>query len=84
MSEDTPSYPHRDYRGTEGAVDDATAPGTPPDERRKLPRGRVGVSRPKSPRTGVRDPGKPHTGDDGEQSYGAPINDSPEDRGKKE
>jgi hypothetical protein len=79
---DTPKYPHRDYRGTEGVVEDAQRAG-PPDEGRKLPRGRVGASRGQSPRRGVRDPGKPHTGSEGEPSYGAPMNDKPEDRGKK-
>lgn len=77
----TPKYPHRDYRGTRGAIDDAD--GTSAKKKRKFPRGRVGASRPNSPRSGVRDPGKPHTGADGEKSYGAPIDDSPENRGKK-
>ncbi len=67
----------RDYRGVDGAVDDADNP-----PKKKIPRGRVGVSRPKSPRRGVRDPGDAHEGSEGEPSYGAPIDDKPEDRGK--
>lgn len=66
---------HRDYRGVEGQVKDA-------DNERRLPRGRIGASRPKSPRPGVRDPGKPHKGPEGEKAYGTPIDDRPEDRGK--
>lgn len=58
----------RDYRGTEGQVEDADPP---PDENRRNPRGRTGVSRGQSPRPGVRDPGKPHTGSEGEPAYGA-------------
>ena len=72
----------RDYRGTEGQVEDAD-PAPPPDERRRNPRGRVGEGRAKSPRRGVRDPGKPVEGSEGEPSYGAPIDDKPEDRGKE-
>ena len=71
----------RDYRGTRGAIEDAEK--GPPDERRKLPRGRVGAGRPKSPRKGVRDPGKPYEGPEGEKAYGPPIDDKPENRGKK-
>ena len=81
MADENKSETHsRDYRGTEGVIDDIDPP---PDERRKLPRGRVGVSRPKSPRKGVRDPGEPTEGPEGEKAYGAPIDDAPEDRGKK-
>ena len=72
----------RDYRGVEGAVEDAQKGA--PDEGRKLPRGRVGASRGKSPRPGVRDPGKPYEGPEGEKAYGPPIDDRPEDRGKKD
>ena len=83
MAEDKGSV-FRDYRGTEGVIEDADpSPSGPPDERRKLPRGRVGASRPKSPRKGVRDPGKPYEGPEGEKAYGPPIDDKPEDRGKK-
>ena len=71
---------HRDYRGTEGVIDDIDPP---PDERRRNARGRTGVGRVKSPRPGVRDPGEPHEGPEGEKAYGAPIDDAPEDRGKK-
>jgi hypothetical protein len=74
-------YKRRDYRGTEGAIDDAV--NGAPDENRRLPRGRIGAGRPKSPRPGVRDPGKPTEGPEGEKAYGPPIDDSPENRGKK-
>ena len=81
MADENKSETHsRDYRGTEGVIDDIDPP---PDEGRKLPRGRVGVSRPKSPRPGVRDPGEPREGTEGEKAYGATIDDAPEDRGKK-
>lgn len=70
----------RDYRGTEGQIDDADPP---PDERRRNARGRVGAGRSKSPRPGVRDPGKPTEGPEGEPAYGAPIDDDPAERGKK-
>lgn len=79
MSESTK---FRDYRGTEGQIDDAD-PGPPPDEKQKFPRGTIGRGRPKSPRPGVRDPGKPYEGSEGEKAYGPPIDDRPEDRGKK-
>jgi len=75
---------YRDYRGVEGAVEDAEkGKEGAPDERQKFPRGRVGTGRPKPPRTGVRDPGKPYEGPEGEKAYGPPIDDRPEDRGKK-
>jgi hypothetical protein len=77
MAEESKGSNTRDYRGVDGVVDDAD---NPP---KRIPRGRVGASRPKSPRPGVRDPGKPHEGPDGEKAYGAPISDRPEDRGKK-
>jgi hypothetical protein len=62
----------RDYRGVEGAVEDAQKGA--PDEGRKLPRGRVGASRGKSPRPGVRyvDPESAREGSEGEKEYGAP------------
>lgn len=60
----------RDYRGTEGQVEDAD-PVTPPDERRRNARGRIGASRPKSPRPAVRDPGPAREGTEGEPAYGA-------------
>lgn len=85
MTEKSEGSVTRDYRGTEGVVEDATKPAEgPPDERRKLPRGRVGEGRAKSPRPGVRDPGEATEGPEGEPAYGAPIDDKPEDRGKKE
>jgi hypothetical protein len=71
----------RDYRGVEGQVEDAEKGA--PDEKRRNHRGRIGDSRSKSPRPGVRDPGKPREGSEGEPAYGAPIDDKPEDRGKK-
>ena len=77
MAEESKGSVHRDYRGVEGAVEDADNAG-----RKRIPRGRVGASRPKSPRRGVRDPGDAHEGPDGEKAYGAPIDDSPENRGK--
>ena len=42
---------------------------------RKFARGRIGASRPKSPRTGVRsvDPESAVEGTEGEPSYGAPM-----------
>jgi hypothetical protein len=60
----------RDYRGVEGAVEDAQKGA--PDEGRKLPRGRVGASRGKSPRPGVRyvDPESAREGSEGEKEYG--------------
>ena len=63
----------RDYRGTEGAVDDAQEAPTPSETR--LARGRIGVSRVKSPRTGVRsvDPDSAVPGSEGEPSYGGPM-----------
>ena len=60
----------RDYRGTKGVIEDADPPAS---TERRLPRGRVGVSRVKSPRTGVRDPGPAHVGSEGEPAYGAPM-----------
>lgn len=66
----------RDYRGTEGAVKDAVE-GPPPDERRRHPRGLIGAGRSKSPRPGVRDPGKPREGEQGEPAYGAPTSPPP-------
>jgi hypothetical protein len=54
-----------------------------PDEYRRNPRGRIGAGYPKSPRPGVRDPGKPYEGSEGEKAYGPPIDDKPENRGKK-
>jgi hypothetical protein len=78
---DEAEYNHRDYRGTEGAIDDADPP--PSSERREgLQAGRSGESKVKSPRRGVRDPGKASEGSEGEPAYGAPIDDSPENRGK--
>lgn len=74
----------RDYRGTQGQIDDADPPPPPPDERRRNARGRVGEGRSVSPRPGVRDPGKAYEGPEGEKSYGAPIDDRPEDRGKSD
>lgn len=71
----------RDYRGIEGQLEDAEKGA--PDEYKRNPRGRIGVGRPKSPRPGVRDPGKPYKGPEGEKAYGPPIDDKPEDRGKK-
>jgi len=72
--EESKSTVFRDYRGTKGAIEDAEGA---PDERRRHPRGRVGVSRPKSPRTGVRDPGPAHKGEQGEDAYGAPTSPAP-------
>jgi hypothetical protein len=69
-----PKYPHRDHRGTEGAIDDADPVAPPPDEYKR------GAAPPR--RRGNTDAGKPHTGADGEKAYGAPM-DSPEDRAKK-
>lgn len=71
----------RDYRGTQGQIDDAD--GTT-ERRRGLTRGRVGVSRPKSPRPGVRDPGKPRKGSEGEPEYGAPIDRTPAQEGESD
>jgi hypothetical protein len=70
----------RDYRGVDGVVEDAEK--GPPDERKRNPRGRIGVSRPKSPRPGVRDPGKPREGSEGEKQYGPPM-DPPKPQPKK-
>ena len=68
----------RDYRGTRGAIDDAEGVG-PEDERRRNARGRTGVSRPVSPRTGVRyvDPDSAREGEEGEPAYGAPLSTPP-------
>jgi hypothetical protein len=65
----------RDYRGTEGQVEDAVKGA--PDEVRRNPRGTIGASRPKSPRPGVRDPGKPREGEHGEKAYGPPTSPPP-------
>jgi hypothetical protein len=50
-----------------------------PDEGRKLPRGRTGVSRPASPRPGVRyvDPESARKGEEGEKAYGPPTSPPP-------
>ena len=85
---DAPDYTHRDYRGTRGAVDDAEgvppADSGPPDEGKKLPRGRVGVSRGVSPRQAVRDPGPAREGEEGEPAYGAPTSPAPVQEGERE
>lgn len=70
MAEESEGSKFRDYRGTEGQIEDADPP---PDETRRNARGRVGASRPKSPRTGVRDAGDPVEGTEGEPHYGAPM-----------
>lgn len=77
---DEAGYNRRDYRGTKGAIEDAEGRGL--KGKRKFPRGRTGESKTASPRRGVRDPGRPSEGPEGEQAYGAPIDDSPENRGK--
>ena len=76
----------RDYRGVEGAVEDAEkgkAQEGAPDEYRRNPRGRTGTSRPKSPRQGVRyvDPESAREGSEGEKAYGPPP--TPPPSGKK-
>ena len=83
MSEEDKGSVRRDYRGTKGAIDDADGTTDRQQRQQRFPRGRTGVSRPKSPRQAVRDPGKPTQGSEGEPSYGAPMDDKPEDRGKK-
>ena len=71
----------REGRNPQEIADDAQQGA--PDERRKFPRGQIGRGRPKSPRPGVRDPGESYKGPEGEKAYGPPIDDRPEDRGKK-
>lgn len=68
----------RDYRGTEGQIEDAD-PTPPPDERRRNTRGRIGVSRPVSPRPGVRyvPPESAREGSEGEKAYGPPTSPPP-------
>jgi hypothetical protein len=74
----------RDYRGVEGAVEDAQKGA--PDEGRKLPRGRVGASRGKSPRPGVRyvDPESAREGSEGEKEYGVPTTPPPVQEGESD
>ena len=70
MADENKGSAERDYRGVDGAVDDADPP---PNPETRLPRGQTGGSKVNSPRRGVRDPGKPHTGSEGEPAYGTPI-----------
>jgi hypothetical protein len=67
----------RDYRGVEGAVEDA---------QKGAPRGRVGASRGKSPRPGVRyvDPESAREGSEGEKEYGAPTTPPPVQEGESD
>jgi hypothetical protein len=81
MAEDSGSV-RRDYRGTKGVIEDADPVASPPDERTRNERGQTGGSEVKSPRTGVRDPGPPHEGSEGEPAYGAPM-DTPKPSGEK-
>lgn len=78
MSDKDKGSTHRDYRGVDGVVEDAQKKGES-----KFPRGRTGDSKPKSPKKWPTKPGKPREGSEGEPSYGAPIDDKPEDRGKE-
>ena len=70
MAEENEGSTERDYRGTEGVVEDAQAPG---ETRRGLTRGRIGASLPKSPKkwpaAGER---KPEPGE-GETAHGPPL-----------
>lgn len=69
----------RDYRGVEGAVEDAVKGGET-----RFARGRWGGSNPKSPRPGVRDPGESRIGPDGEKTYGPPMTTPPPQRRRSE
>lgn len=70
MAEETEGSTERDYRGTEGVVEDATKSG---ETRSGLTRGRIGVSAAKSPKkwpaAGEREP-KPG---EGETAHGPPT-----------
>ena len=67
MADEDKGSSSRDYRGVEGAVDDATAPGET-----KFERGRTGASTPKSPKKWPADKTK-RTGEEGEPAYGPPL-----------
>jgi hypothetical protein len=75
MADEKPKYPHRDYRGTKGAIEDAEGDG----KREGLKTGRHGASTPGSPKKWPA-PRNEHTGSEGEKAYGPPMT-TPEERG---